>query len=184
MPSSRYNPERPRWAQIVYGELGNRTRGNLDGASHRHAYPRHAGPESALDDKGSNLREAVVRAFYPNPVQFEPLDWPRRQHDRSASRRGGETAHGRDPLQPQVPASDTRHFVIAHSHGGNIALYALRDPAVRERITGVATLATPFLIARERNLGSIGQVLQLRIRGLGLAGRCGTIRYSVAKRGY
>jgi hypothetical protein len=51
---------------------------------------------------------------------------------------------------------DTRHFLVAHSHGGNIALYALRDPAVRERIAGVATLATPFLIARRRDLGIQG----------------------------
>ena len=27
-----------------------------------------------------------------------------------------------------------RHFVVAHSHGGNIALYAMRDSSLSERI--------------------------------------------------
>lgn len=38
-----------------------------------------------------------------------------------------------------------KHFIIAHSHGGNIALNALRDISVDECITGAVFLATPFL---------------------------------------
>ena len=47
---------------------------------------------------------------------------------------------------------DARHFVIAHSHGGNVALYAMRDAAAREAVDGIVTLATPFLSARPRKL--------------------------------
>lgn len=47
-------------------------------------------------------------------------------------------------------AEDQRRFVIAHSHGGNVALYALRDEAAAARTAGVATLATPFLVASRR----------------------------------
>jgi hypothetical protein len=50
---------------------------------------------------------------------------------------------------------DARHVVIAHSHGGNVALYALKDPELRSQIAGVVTLATPFFTARDRNLGWI-----------------------------
>src|SRR6185369_16968426 len=59
-----------------------------------------------------------------------------------------------------VPATD-RQFLIAHSHGGNIALYAhaLLAPDVRGRIAGIATLATPFLNARRRDLGRNGNIL-------------------------
>jgi hypothetical protein len=46
---------------------------------------------------------------------------------------------------------DQRRFVIAHSHGGNVALYALRDPVAAARTAGVATLATPFLVAQRRH---------------------------------
>lgn len=101
---------------------------------------------------GSKLCSAIHDAF-PD-VEFRRLPWS-----------GGNTIGARrdaaEKLRAQIvadPASaaDTRHFLVAHSHGGNIALYALRDPAVRERITGVATLATPFLIARRRDLGTQG----------------------------
>lgn len=37
------------------------------------------------------------------------------------------------------------HWVIAHSHGGNVALYALRDPEVAQGVQGVVTMATPFI---------------------------------------
>lgn len=41
-----------------------------------------------------------------------------------------------------------RHFIIAHSHGGNIVCYALRDhPELAQNIAGVITLSTPFLHA-------------------------------------
>src|SRR5688500_13898345 len=43
-----------------------------------------------------------------------------------------------------------RHFVIAHSHGGNVAMYAMRDPAARAALSGIVTLATPFMHARPR----------------------------------
>jgi hypothetical protein len=32
-----------------------------------------------------------------------------------------------------------RHFVIAHSHGGNVALYAMRDDAARAVVQGIVT---------------------------------------------
>ncbi len=37
------------------------------------------------------------------------------------------------------------HFVVAHSHGGNVACYALKEPLLRSAISGVVCLATPFL---------------------------------------
>jgi hypothetical protein len=45
---------------------------------------------------------------------------------------------------------DARHVIIAHSHGGNVALYALRDRALRERIAGLVCLATPFINTKPR----------------------------------
>jgi hypothetical protein len=44
------------------------------------------------------------------------------------------------------------HFVIAHSHGGNLVLYALRDTRVAAEIAGVVTLSTPFLVPRTRTV--------------------------------
>ena len=47
------------------------------------------------------------------------------------------------------------HFIIAHSHGGNIAFSALDDPAVAEYVRGVGCLATPFLRVRRRPHGDL-----------------------------
>ena len=52
-------------------------------------------------------------------------------------------------LQKDYP--DAEQVIIAHSHGGNVALSALTDRADARRILGVATLATPFLVARTRD---------------------------------
>lgn len=52
-----------------------------------------------------------------------------------------------------------RHCVIAHSHGGNIVGYALRDAAeLAERLDCIITLSTPFLLVRSRNLSLFGAV--------------------------
>ncbi|MGY4343298.1 hypothetical protein [Bradyrhizobium sp. LM2.9] len=48
-------------------------------------------------------------------------------------------------LKEQYP--EAFQYVIAHSHGGNVALYATRDV----EIDGIACLATPFFHARERD---------------------------------
>jgi hypothetical protein len=48
-----------------------------------------------------------------------------------------------------------QHIVIGHSHGGNIALYALKDQALADKISGVACLSTPFLYATHRDFGYV-----------------------------
>ena len=49
------------------------------------------------------------------------------------------------------------HCVIAHSHGGNVVGYALRDaPELAERLDCIITLSTPFLLVRSRNLSLFG----------------------------
>lgn len=104
----------------------------------------------------SKLCKAVRDAF-PGGVEFRRLSWSG-GNTIGARQEAAENLRAQIVADP-VPAADTRHFLIAHSHGGNIALYALRDPTVRERIIGIATLATPFLIARKRDLGTQGLVL-------------------------
>lgn len=47
-----------------------------------------------------------------------------------------------------------QHFIIAHSHGGNIAMYALRDQKLASRISGIVCMATPFLQVRFRDPNS------------------------------
>ena len=46
-------------------------------------------------------------------------------------------------------------FIVSHSHGGNVAMYALKhleEKRIAYRINGVVTLATPFITLRRRRL--------------------------------
>jgi hypothetical protein len=49
---------------------------------------------------------------------------------------------------------EAKHFIIAHSHGGNIAAISLEDAGLRHRVSGLACMSTPFLTARRRPFGS------------------------------
>jgi hypothetical protein len=40
--------------------------------------------------------------------------------------------------------------LVAHSHGGNVCLYALRDSTTRSHVRGLVCLSTPFVHARRR----------------------------------
>lgn len=59
-----------------------------------------------------------------------------------------------DTVEKEYPTA--RHFIIAHSHGGNIAMYALRDPEIEKKVAGVICLGTPFLFPRPREFGPFG----------------------------
>ncbi len=54
---------------------------------------------------------------------------------------------------------DAQHVIVAHSHGGNVALYAMRDPDAREIVSGIVTLGTPFIQTKRRDLRGYAEVL-------------------------
>jgi pimeloyl-ACP methyl ester carboxylesterase len=43
-------------------------------------------------------------------------------------------------------------LVVAHSHGGNVALYSLRNPQMRKIVSGIWFLGTPFITIRYRSV--------------------------------
>ena len=61
-----------------------------------------------------------------------------------------------------------RHFVIAHSHGGNVTIYALRGLSreTRRTVRGVACIANPFIQCRGRDVST----QRLRLLASGVAG--------------
>src|SRR4051794_3111451 len=50
-------------------------------------------------------------------------------------------------------------FLIAHSHGGNIAVDAVCEDAVAEMLSGVITMSTPFVSCRRSNVRIIAGIL-------------------------
>jgi hypothetical protein len=103
---------------------------------------------------GSALREHL-ETYLPGRVvyhRFRWSGWP------SHFARDHAARDLRARLLKCVQNNETaRHCVIAHSHGGNIVCYALRDAAeLVERLDCIITLSTPFLLVRRRSLSLFG----------------------------
>jgi hypothetical protein len=56
-------------------------------------------------------------------------------------------------------APQVAHFLIAHSHGGNIAIDVARAPDVAGRLRGIVTLSTPFVSCRRSGVRIAAAVL-------------------------
>jgi len=105
----------------------------------------------------SPLARTVVSSLGDN-VNVEPFTWTGNNSHTARESAGTELAKKiRDFSQnsPGVP-----QYIIAHSHGGNVAAYALSDSEVSANIAGVACLGTPFIKARARDLAGSRHLMQ------------------------
>ena len=108
----------------------------------------------APDSFRGQLRKAFECEF---EVCFEVVHWgltgPKKWFaDNTLARR----LHGRCILAEHLAQSDdvsesSLRYIVAHSHGGNVSMYALRNPDVFGKVTGVITLSTPFLMYRPQS---------------------------------
>jgi hypothetical protein len=105
-------------------------------------------PNAAWTRPGSPLR-ASLEAALDGGVRFRRLLWTgrNRQADRADA-----ASRTRRVLNAGIRAyPDASHFVIAHSHGGNIVRAALQDAELQQRVAGVVTMGTPFIDCRPRD---------------------------------
>ena len=103
----------------------------------------------------SPLRAAICKTAH-GPVKFEPFLWS--GWNTVTSRRKAVTRLISQLRALQTRWPHARHFVIGHSHGGNIAFQAMRERSVAELIVGVACLSTPFLCVSPREIGPVGRI--------------------------
>jgi hypothetical protein len=95
-----------------------------------------------------------LRSRLDGTVEIERCEW-------SGWNTAGARADGARNLVRHLRAQgekavDERRFVVAHSHAGNIALYALCDTEAARLCDGVVCMSTPFFVARRRDLGPKG----------------------------
>ena len=87
------------------------------------------------------------------------------------ARREGAEALAEHVAALRAKHPGTRQVIVAHSHGGNLALHALTDERVSEAVAGVVMLGTPFLYATARNTQAFcRRVLRLSFFGLPTVG--------------
>src|SRR5690348_505505 len=79
---------------------------------------------------------AALRVKFPM-TSLQRFEWSGGNSPNARIRAGLElAAFGRS-----LRSRGCRHLqIISHSHGGNVALYALRDPLMREMVTGIVFL--------------------------------------------
>jgi hypothetical protein len=88
-----------------------------------------------------------------------PFEWSGRNTNDARVTAGRELARCLHDRAQQYPSA--KHAIIAHSHGGNIALYAASASGIPD--LKVATLGTPFIQASPRHLQDIGIMLVTEI---------------------
>lgn len=99
---------------------------------------------------GSTLRCEIAQALgeYERDVAFDVFEWSGRNSHRARVKAGYELARHIRALRTANPNS--HHFIVAHSHGGNVALLSHKHLDEEFHAIGIATLGTPFLYAKPR----------------------------------
>jgi pimeloyl-ACP methyl ester carboxylesterase len=106
-------------------------------------------PKAPWTQDGSILHQTFQNNL-DGPILFSSLAWsgansPWVRHEAAQQL----AAHLNDQIEAHPAAS---HFVVGHSHGGNIALMSCCDADVSSRLSGVICLATPFLSYKRRRV--------------------------------
>ncbi|MEZ5850112.1 MAG: hypothetical protein R3D68_05595 [Hyphomicrobiaceae bacterium] len=102
---------------------------------------------AAWAGEGSLLRRELAAALDAarGPITFDVFDWSGQNTHKARVRAGYELASHIRRIRKKNPGC--RHFIVAHSHGGNVALLAHKHLPVESHALGIATLGTPFIRA-------------------------------------
>jgi hypothetical protein len=104
-------------------------------------------PDAPWTQDGSILRQ-TLQNHLDGPVSFSNPAWGGANSPWARQKAAQQLAgHLKNQIEAHPAAS---HFVVAHSHGGNIALMSCCDAGVSSRLSGVVCLATPFLSYQPR----------------------------------
>ena len=123
-------------------------------------------PDADWTREKSPLRKLLQEQF-GDDVHVNPFTWS------GANDYGGRLAAGKELRQCLGELTNTyttaKHVIVAHSHGGNVALYALNDEKTASKISGLVTLATPFLVCKPKRFAlSLGILIYSAVFGSAL----------------
>lgn len=96
---------------------------------------------------GSVLRQEIAAELgrQEKDVIFDVFEWSGRNTHKARVKAGYQLADHVRELKKRYPLA--KHFIVAHSHGGNVALLAHKHLPSELHATGIATLGTPFIYA-------------------------------------
>ncbi|MFA6243033.1 MAG: hypothetical protein WC655_19000 [Candidatus Hydrogenedentales bacterium] len=99
----------------------------------------------------SNLCKALSKGLV-GVVVIKPFEWTGKNTLSARMNGAAKLKEHFAHLQHEHP--NAKHYIIAHSHGGNVAMYAMNDPGVASLVSGVVCMSTPFIFATRRLLGA------------------------------
>ncbi len=105
---------------------------------------------AAWTQDGSTLRALIRDRLKDGSVQFECFLWSGLNTDRARQKAAGGLRRTLGRRLLEYPRA--RHYVVAHSHGGNVALHALQGFEHCGRIAGVICFASPFIHCEARDV--------------------------------
>lgn len=116
--------------------------------------------QAAWCDSGSPICSSISAAF-PNPPRLIPFAWSGRNSLSVRARTARELREFIASIIREAGIDRPRLHIVAHSHAGNIACYALRDPETRMAVASLTCLSTPFLQITARPVeGRIASLLR------------------------
>lgn len=92
-------------------------------------------------------------------VVFDNFMWSGRNSIAARARAAGELQEKLRRLLAENPGRKV--FLAVHSHGGNVVLYALRDPALSGAVSGLVCFGVPLLDCTPSGFPKIGSVMLL-----------------------
>ena len=100
--------------------------------------------------KAQSRFQAQLALELRGQVDFVPFYWSGRNSQAARLLAATDLQFHLEKMATCFPHS--RHIVICHSHGGNVALYALVGCKARNLVSGMICMGTPFLYRRSRNI--------------------------------
>jgi len=91
----------------------------------------------------------AIETMLPGAATFYSHPWS--GQNTQAQRRAVSTALKAQLLEQRALHRDAHHFLIGHSHGGNIGLYALDDDKAQSSLDGAICINTPFITVTRRH---------------------------------
>src|ERR1041384_1512570 len=92
--------------------------------------------------RGGSLLRHAIRDRFGQSVEFRRLSWSGK--NTHAARREAAERLADDLESCRRDRLDSPIVLIGHSHGGNVIIYAAARKSVREEISALVCLATPF----------------------------------------
>jgi pimeloyl-ACP methyl ester carboxylesterase len=102
--------------------------------------------EAPWTNECSPLCKAIRKRF--KNASIERVPWSGGNTFRARANGAKYLARELDALMSRY--KDSRHIIVAHSHGGTVAVNALRDEQLANRVMGLVSLSTPFPLLKLR----------------------------------